>query len=107
MAIVVGALFFGADPNFTFALLSALGISPSMSESPQGTWACPLCGGEVAEDDDWVVATEGEAAPGSSPESVVLNDVDIGWGGQVRFHVGHFRGRIEQRVYRLSPSAAA
>jgi hypothetical protein len=77
-----------------------------MTEGPQVTWTCPLCRGVIG-DEPWVSATEGLFANGFTPDPRELSDDNIVWGPPVRFHEGHFRQRIDARVYRLARSPSA
>ena len=67
-----------------------------MTEPPRIVWECPLCGGAVDHDDLWVNAERGERARGR--REVVVWDKK-----PVRFHLGHFRERIGENFYRLTP----
>jgi hypothetical protein len=70
-------------------------VSP-LNESQRIVWECPLCGAPVDDNDLWVNAQRGERARGR--REVVV------WGDEpVRFHLGHFRERLDENFYRLTP----
>ena len=67
---------------------------------------CPLCDGVVGTE-RWITAREGLVESAFAPKPGELPDKVV-WGLTVRFHDGHFRQRIESRIYRLTwPAASA
>ena len=60
---------------------------------------CPGCGEPVDDDEDYVLAQEYASAPGFGQSDFEAHA--LASGAVRRFHVGHFRGQIGDRVYRL------
>jgi CRP-like cAMP-binding protein len=70
-----------------------------VTDEPRDTSrVCPGCGRPVAEDELWIDAAEGVDAGRLGMSE--LPDDEMAWGRRVRFHAGHFRRRIGQKVYR-------
>ena len=77
--------------------LSPICENPSLV-SEAAAFVCPACGQPVRAGEDYVVARE---HPDQAEVALHLNGEQSSRAAERRFHVGHFRGRLDDFFYEL------